>query len=875
MGYRIQNRRDTAARWAEMNPILLEGEMGIVLDDPNQYKIGDGVHTWNELPLRGFTGTIAQTLGNNENAVASQKVVTEKFAEQDEKLSDIGSEVVKIQSIKRNDRFYITKGGNVGYNEGLDFALSDYFVVSENVVINKCKPTGNAPYLVGCLYDEDMNYIGDVTSDKNSVHNISLSDIEVPTNAKYMRANLLVGEGNVQGASFDYISSLFDVIGSRPTKKEFSNLTSKVDENVFGVYVERFKYIGIYDGLPTIRETNSTDFSVTPYLRIKELSDFSITCKPSSDLSFAGLYDSNFNPIAYIIHTGTSNVNYSLDMLKNEIANQNLTDTAVFVVFCVAYSKTNEGKLQISKRADVGLSKKVGELEEGLKKAEEEIKSNLYGIEVNRYSYIRSIDGLPKMYSTTASEFSTTNYLKIKELNDFSIVCKPYGASPYTFAGLYDKDFNPIGCINFTGTNNVGGYTLSKLTNDIELQGFSENAYYVIFNIAYSYTNNGFINIAKKAEVKKTDDWWSNKDIYNYEKVLSIPKDVVKAMVETASNGRCTAIYDNDGYPSLMYKIPIISVGALEKKLGDFNTPHPAFIVNGEQKKHIYISVFMSSSYNGHLVSWFGLSPVASLNITQLRNLSQGKGEGWHIETIYERSLLSLLARKFNSPNPKCNNYWGRSRNNEDAYLCAEMVNGGLPGKGLQSNGAKWINGSQPSEWSHNKELWGIQDVCGGYHEIVDCVKVVDGFIYLCSDNGYNASEETWINTGIAYDYIGGELALNTRITSRTPSESTYVKKDIEDVILTSEYDLLSEDLRKKMVMLFISPKLKSNEEGLTLGTNGDVGVNNNIGVTGYMVMGGAEEYANCGYNYNVNSYDLSVITAHNNMGSRIVYIEP
>lgn len=93
MGYRIQNRRDTAARWAEMNPILLEGEMGIVLDDPNQYKIGDGVHTWNELPLRGFTGTIAQTLGNNENAVASQKVVTEKFTEQDKKLSDIGSEV--------------------------------------------------------------------------------------------------------------------------------------------------------------------------------------------------------------------------------------------------------------------------------------------------------------------------------------------------------------------------------------------------------------------------------------------------------------------------------------------------------------------------------------------------------------------------------------------------------------------------------------------------------------------------------------------------------------------------------------------------------------------------------------------------------------
>ena len=77
MADRIQQRRDTAARWAQYNPILLEGEVGYVTDDPNQYKIGDGVHTWNELPLRGYTGTIVQKMGNNENAVMSQKAVTD------------------------------------------------------------------------------------------------------------------------------------------------------------------------------------------------------------------------------------------------------------------------------------------------------------------------------------------------------------------------------------------------------------------------------------------------------------------------------------------------------------------------------------------------------------------------------------------------------------------------------------------------------------------------------------------------------------------------------------------------------------------------------------------------------------------------------
>lgn len=77
MADRIQHRRDTKARWAEYNPILLEGEVGYVTDNPNQYKIGDGVHAWNDLPFRGFDGTVTQETGNATDAVMSQKAVTE------------------------------------------------------------------------------------------------------------------------------------------------------------------------------------------------------------------------------------------------------------------------------------------------------------------------------------------------------------------------------------------------------------------------------------------------------------------------------------------------------------------------------------------------------------------------------------------------------------------------------------------------------------------------------------------------------------------------------------------------------------------------------------------------------------------------------
>lgn len=81
MADRIQQRRDTSARWTQYNPILLEGEVGYVLDDPNQYKIGDGVHAWNDLPLRGFDGTLVHELGTSETAAMSQKGVTKVYDE--------------------------------------------------------------------------------------------------------------------------------------------------------------------------------------------------------------------------------------------------------------------------------------------------------------------------------------------------------------------------------------------------------------------------------------------------------------------------------------------------------------------------------------------------------------------------------------------------------------------------------------------------------------------------------------------------------------------------------------------------------------------------------------------------------------------------
>ena len=49
MAERIQIRRDTVAQWTSVNPILLEGEIAISLDNSNLFKVGDGVTAWTGL----------------------------------------------------------------------------------------------------------------------------------------------------------------------------------------------------------------------------------------------------------------------------------------------------------------------------------------------------------------------------------------------------------------------------------------------------------------------------------------------------------------------------------------------------------------------------------------------------------------------------------------------------------------------------------------------------------------------------------------------------------------------------------------------------------------------------------------------------------
>ena len=164
MADRIQQRRDTAARWSQYNPILLEGEIGYVTDNPNQYKIGDGVHTWNDLPLRGYTGTISQELGDDENAVVSQKTVTEEL---EDKINKDNSTETNLRDVSESFTI-VDANGNV------------VFLINSNGVnslkYNICNSQG---FIVGMIDKEFVDKFSDFDPHavKDSINDLSKSKV--------------------------------------------------------------------------------------------------------------------------------------------------------------------------------------------------------------------------------------------------------------------------------------------------------------------------------------------------------------------------------------------------------------------------------------------------------------------------------------------------------------------------------------------------------------------------------------------------------------------------------------------------------------------------------------------------------------------------
>ena len=106
-------KRGTAARWAELNPVLSQGEPGFVYDT-NQLKIGDGETPWNDLPfIEGQAGVANYNDSNIFPTIGDPTVIYKAAAEQCLYQFNPSTQLYeKLSDGKTIDNIDIINGGN-------------------------------------------------------------------------------------------------------------------------------------------------------------------------------------------------------------------------------------------------------------------------------------------------------------------------------------------------------------------------------------------------------------------------------------------------------------------------------------------------------------------------------------------------------------------------------------------------------------------------------------------------------------------------------------------------------------------------------------------------------------------------------------------
>ncbi len=266
-------------------------------------------------------------------------------------------------------------------------------------------------------------------------------------------------------------------------------------------------------------------------------------------------------------------------------------------------------------------------------------------------------------------------------------------------------------------------------------------------------------------------------------------KDSLRASVEASSGGQMTVLYDDKGFPSYMVIIPKFNVADIDAKYG--TGVHPAFIVNGVQKPEIFIGAYQAKIYDSRACSIPHVDPTVSINFDNAKAACTAKGAGWHLMTNWEWAAVALWCLK-NGFQPRGNTNWGRSH--EATYETGTRVDNVAPG--TTSGTGRTLTGSGPASWRHNNTFNGISDLVGNVWEWQDGLKIVDGMIYMPTDNNYNLAETSWLSAGIGIDNVSSVPVFTTNVTNKTDASINKAWKD-----LTKKEGDTFEDAKLKMLM--------------------------------------------------------------------------
>lgn len=244
-------------------------------------------------------------------------------------------------------------------------------------------------------------------------------------------------------------------------------------------------------------------------------------------------------------------------------------------------------------------------------------------------------------------------------------------------------------------------------------------------------------------------------------------------------------IYDDKGMPSVMVKIPKMTLAQLG--MGESTDPHPAFVVNGIEKDAIWISKYQNIVQNGRAYSLPGQDPKASITMDSAIAACIAKGAGHHMMTNAEWGLMVRICQKLGSF-PKGNNNYGKDSTESFYKAIPTYISSG------QTN--RVATGTGPVTWAHDGSLSGIFDLKGNVWEWVGGMRTVYGELQIMANNdaaiittNHSASSPAWkaidatsgalitpngsgtTENSIKLDWVSSKLTYSTSITDAAPGE--------------------------------------------------------------------------------------------------------
>ena len=230
------------------------------------------------------------------------------------------------------------------------------------------------------------------------------------------------------------------------------------------------------------------------------------------------------------------------------------------------------------------------------------------------------------------------------------------------------------------------------------------------------------------AEIREIEDWIGAEFDARGAITADSEQRAMSEEILKASDGRNDCIFDDQGNPSIMVKIPQMLLSDLNSDWGE--DLHHAFIVNG-QPKNIWISkyqnIIVGSGTDARAISLRGKDLETNIDFDDALAACSQKTGGWHLVSNAEWSAIALWCKQ-NNFWPRGNNSYGNDHDKpsewgEVSYLYNDRTKGRV------------YTGSGPLGWSHDGTPFGIWDLNGNVWEWISGLRLQDGEIQIIADN--------------------------------------------------------------------------------------------------------------------------------------------